>query len=132
MSVEVFYFFFKQKTAYEMRTRVWSSDVCSSALQSLGWSSGLWSVVYAATGTINTSDEREKKWRGAANKKEIVAAKEMISELGFFQWIEAVDEKGPRRARYHYGVRAQRVWAIMAKHGRIGRAWCRERVCQYV
>src|SRR3546814_21105810 len=41
----------------------------------------------------------------------------MISELGFFQWIEAVDEKGPRRARYHYGVRAQRVWAIMAKHG---------------
>src|SRR3546814_6289888 len=101
-----------------MRISDWSSDVCSSDLaQSLGWSSGRWSVVYAATGTINTSDEREKKWRGAANKKEIVAAKEMISELGFFQWIEAVDEKGPRRARYHYGVRAQRVWAIMAKHG---------------
>src|SRR3546814_7390405 len=77
----------------------------SDNAQSLGWSSGRWSVVYAATGTINTSDEREKKWRGAANKKEIVAAKEMISELGFFQWIEAVDEKGPRRARYHYGDR---------------------------
>src|SRR3546814_5253515 len=52
----------------------------SDNAQSLGWSSGRWSVVYAATGTINTSDEREKKWRGAANKKEIVAAKEMRSE----------------------------------------------------
>src|SRR3546814_13877363 len=28
----VFFFFFKQKTAYEMRIRDWSSDVCSSDL----------------------------------------------------------------------------------------------------
>src|SRR3546814_6870753 len=27
-----FFFFFKQKTAYEMRIRYWSSDVCSSDL----------------------------------------------------------------------------------------------------
>src|SRR3546814_8350722 len=27
-----FFFFFKQKTAYEMRIRDWSSDVCSSDL----------------------------------------------------------------------------------------------------
>src|SRR3546814_5831834 len=27
------YFFFKQKTAYEMRISVWSSDVCSSDLR---------------------------------------------------------------------------------------------------
>src|SRR3546814_8183710 len=27
-----FFFFFKQKTAYEMRISVWSSDVCSSDL----------------------------------------------------------------------------------------------------
>src|SRR3546814_20938347 len=31
-----FFFFFKQKTAYEMRISDWSSDVCSSDL--LGWS----------------------------------------------------------------------------------------------
>src|SRR3546814_11218095 len=31
----VFVFFFKQKTAYEMRISDWSSDVCSS---DLGWS----------------------------------------------------------------------------------------------
>src|SRR3546814_11070007 len=32
----VFFFFFKQKTAYEMRISDWSSDVCSSDLTMLG------------------------------------------------------------------------------------------------
>src|SRR3546814_8077097 len=31
----VFFFFFKQKTAYEMRISDWSSDVCSSDLAAL-------------------------------------------------------------------------------------------------
>src|SRR3546814_4927577 len=31
----VFFFFFKQKTAYEMRISDWSSDVCSSDLEAL-------------------------------------------------------------------------------------------------
>src|SRR3546814_3272007 len=31
-------FFFKQKTAYEMRISDWSSDVCSSDLPAGGWS----------------------------------------------------------------------------------------------
>src|SRR3546814_15459420 len=31
----MFFFFFKQKTAYEMRISDWSSDVCSSDLASL-------------------------------------------------------------------------------------------------
>src|SRR3546814_3544121 len=31
-----FFFFFKQKTAYEMRISDWSSDVCSSDLLMLG------------------------------------------------------------------------------------------------
>src|SRR3546814_436322 len=35
MLVHVLFFFFKQKTAYEVRIRDWSSDVCSSDL--LGW-----------------------------------------------------------------------------------------------
>src|SRR3546814_3107469 len=34
----VFFFFFKQKTAYEMRISDWSSDVCSSDLR--------WNVIY--------------------------------------------------------------------------------------
>src|SRR3546814_3774703 len=32
----VFFFFFKQKTAYEMSISDWSSDVCSSDLRTLG------------------------------------------------------------------------------------------------
>src|SRR3546814_5477968 len=32
----VFFFFFKQKTAYELRISDWSSDVCSSDLLALG------------------------------------------------------------------------------------------------
>src|SRR3546814_1078812 len=32
------FFFFKQKTAYEMRISDWSSDVCSSDLQQWQWS----------------------------------------------------------------------------------------------
>src|SRR3546814_4525829 len=31
--VDCFFFFFKQKTAYEMRISDWSSDVCSSDLR---------------------------------------------------------------------------------------------------
>src|SRR3546814_2414358 len=33
--IAVFFFFFKQKTAYEMRISDWSSDVCSSDLPGL-------------------------------------------------------------------------------------------------
>src|SRR3546814_4964206 len=34
----MFFFFFKQKTAYEMRISDWSSDVCSSDLYEGGYS----------------------------------------------------------------------------------------------
>src|SRR3546814_18716132 len=34
------FFFFKQKTAYEMRISDWSSDVCSSDLLALVWVGG--------------------------------------------------------------------------------------------
>src|SRR3546814_5456419 len=36
----LFFFFFKQKTAYEMRISDWSSDVCSSDLADACGSSG--------------------------------------------------------------------------------------------
>ena len=35
MDVFLVFFFFKQKTAYEIGTGDWSSDVCSSDLQEL-------------------------------------------------------------------------------------------------
>ena len=82
---------------------------------SLGKSSNRWSVVYAGTGTINTSDLREKTWRGALSPAELAAAREIIAEIGVYQWNDAIAEKGDD-ARLHVGVRAQEVWRIMAKH----------------
>lgn len=85
----------------------------------MGQASFRWSIIYAASGTINTSDEREKTWRGAATVPELAAAKRIIGELGFFQWNDSIVEKGAANARYHFGVRAQQVWAIMADEGLI-------------
>lgn len=84
--------------------------------QTFGTGSLRWSVLYAATGTINTSDERDKVWRGTASAAELRAAKRIASELGFYQWADAVAEKGGA-ARYHFGACAQQVWSIMADEG---------------
>uniref|UniRef100_UPI00355866E1 tail fiber domain-containing protein n=1 Tax=Sphingopyxis sp. KK2 TaxID=1855727 RepID=UPI00355866E1 len=86
-------------------------------LQTLGLSGFRWSTVYAATGTINTSDAREKLWHGAASAAERRAARRILGELGFFQWHDAIAAKGAEAARRHFGVRAQAVWDIMAGEG---------------
>src|SRR3546814_1030540 len=44
-----FFFFFKQKTAYEMRISDWSSDVCSSDLIAIGGLSGTGKSTLART-----------------------------------------------------------------------------------
>lgn len=85
--------------------------------QSLGSAAGRWSVVFAGTGAINTSDAREKTWRGAANEAELRAARRLADALGFHQWNDAIARKGAEVARYHFGVRAQAAWAIMADEG---------------
>ncbi|NIJ39323.1 hypothetical protein FHR22_004070 [Sphingopyxis panaciterrae] len=85
--------------------------------QSLGISAMRWSVVYAGTGTINTSDARDKLWRGAPAAAELRAARRIAAELGFYQWLARIDEAGANEARFHFGVRAQVVWEIMADEG---------------
>lgn len=87
--------------------------------QTFGFTGARWSTIYAATGTINTSDAREKMWRGAANEAELRAARRIAGELGFYQWKDAIAAKGAGSARYHFGVRAQAVWTIMADEGLI-------------
>ena len=65
---EVVFFFFKQKTAYEIGTGDWSSDVCSSDLDTLvttmtDGTNGL-SIDFcadAATATINGSEYLDRK-----------------------------------------------------------------------
>jgi hypothetical protein len=80
---------------------------------------------FAASPTV-TSDEREKHWRGELNAAELRAAKRIIAELGIYQWNDAVAEKGEDGARLHFGVRAQRAFAILEDEGLDWQryAWC--------
>src|SRR3546814_2843388 len=92
------FFFFKQKTAYEMRISDWSSDVCSSDL-----------VVHHPGDDLAVALDGDRD-------REIGDA---VQEVG--RAVERIDD--PARA----GLRAGRLAALQ-----IGRASCRERVCQYV
>src|SRR3546814_17885537 len=47
------FFFFKQKTAYEMRISDWSSDVCSSDLSAVSYRRPANRVTHAAPTTLN-------------------------------------------------------------------------------
>src|SRR3546814_3750945 len=79
------FFFFKQKTAYEMHISDWSSDVCSSDLQSLD------RIRHAGLGALfGVAQELLQKQR--------IASRPLDAPQGH----------------------------------QIGRASCRERVCQYV
>lgn len=92
----------------------------------LGSASLRWSTVYAGTGTINTSDAREKQWRGGLTDAELRAGRRIIDDLGFYQWLHSIAEKGDDGARYHFGVRAQIVFGILEDEGLDWRryAWC--------
>lgn len=85
--------------------------------QNLGSASKRLATLYAGTGAINTSDAREKHWRGAMSEAECRAARRIGAELGFYQWLSAIAAKGEEGARRHFGVRAQAVWTIMAEEG---------------
>src|SRR3546814_8723667 len=86
-----FFFFFKQKTAYEMRISDWSSDVCSSDL--------LGTIRHPEISSIMLLRNSNTRW-GAVSQ--------------FLHWLILV------------------LIVVMAVLGQIGRASCRERVCQYV
>src|SRR3546814_2392425 len=90
------FFFFKQKTAYEMRISDWSSDVCSSDLPLVPFDD------------IMLGD----------------AVGEMRLKLGFGQ---RCGEKDTR-----IGLGATDLGDRQPALAELGRASCRERVCQYV
>lgn len=78
----------------------------SDNLQTCGTAALRWSVVYAGTGAINTSDERSK-----TDIQDIdVAVLRAWAKVKFqqFKMADAVLVKGDR-ARWHFGVIAQRV-----------------------
>lgn len=82
----------------------------------LGGGANRWSVVYAGTGTINTSDAREKTAIRPLNAAELRAAQRLAMEIGVYQWLEAVKEKGDA-ARQHVGMTVQRAIEIMEDEG---------------
>lgn len=88
----------------------------------LGGSSNRWSVVFSATGTINTSDPKLKRFYDTFNKKkndEIFAKlKKAINNLPIrlYQWLDAIEEKGDN-ARLHVGLSAQEVFEVFEKEG---------------
>src|SRR3546814_4397274 len=101
----VFVFFFKQKTAYEMRISDWSSDVCSSDLIQAIW----------------TADFRRLETHYNDQKFTLGSLYIPVPEL--VTLVVAVSL-------------SLLIWAAMRYtdlgKAQIGRASCRERVCQYV
>src|SRR3546814_4419805 len=96
------FFFFKQKTAYEMRISDWSSDVCSSDLA-----------------TSHPDFEQFLACFGIMDK--IGMARCLIQIERFNILRDGADKALP-----------QRKLGDMHRFLQIGRASCRERVCQYV
>src|SRR3546814_6503583 len=100
--VLLFFFFFKRKTAYEMRISDWSSDVCSS---DLGEGRGLLAVEVALEAVADRLVQHDARPAGAEDDGHLAG-------------------RGRDRIELHQRL-AQRLVEI-------GRASCRERVCQYV
>lgn len=85
-------------------------------VQTMGSASLRWSVVYAGTGTINTSDAREKTDVAPLTTDELAAAADLARAIGTYQWLESVQLKGAD-ARHHAGLTVQQAIAIMQAHG---------------
>jgi hypothetical protein len=79
---------------------------------SLGAVGRRWSVVYAGTGTINTSDAREKTSVDELTADELSAAKQLSKEIGTYKFLSAIAQKGDA-ARKHVGMTVQRAIEIM-------------------
>src|SRR3546814_20482224 len=103
------FFFFKQKTAYEMRISDWSSDVCSSDLQG---------------GQRLTPEDIALQRRLAAQQMQQGAD---FSPIG--HWSQGLARVAPG---LFGGMRERRADTASEANAEIGRASCRERECQYV
>src|SRR3546814_4846161 len=113
--------FFKQKTAYEMRISDWSSDVCSSDLQQREHADRMLELERPAD-LLARRPEREQR-----------AAEQQRGDDGAGGIGEGFDLRAARVAARPRET--ERLEAEDREDARpqveIGRASCRERVCQY-
>ncbi|MBS1188899.1 MAG: hypothetical protein H6R10_691 [Rhodocyclaceae bacterium] len=100
--------------------------------QTLGDALHRWSVVYAGTGTINTSDGTQKHVRSELAEPELLAWGRVRWLV--FQFLDAIERKGVD-ARLHAGTIAQEVQAAFAAEGldaaRYG-LWCQDEIFEDV
>ncbi|MGL4757131.1 MAG: tail fiber domain-containing protein [Aeromonadaceae bacterium] len=73
------------------------------------------SVVYSATGAINTSDAREKTPSQEVTETLLDIADDISIDM--WKWLESINKKGEKLARWHFGPIAQQVRDAFAKHG---------------
>src|SRR3546814_4001929 len=88
-----FMFFFKQKTAYEMRISDWSSDVCSSDLRCGGSRAGSASARVHERGTGRADRERSRSCeirRIAGTLAAALCCDDARGEIGRAAWRERV------------------------------------------
>jgi len=102
--------------------------------QSSGAASCRWSQIYAASGSISTSDAREKTLGGPLDDAEKRAARRILGNVVKFRWSDSVARKGDA-ARIHVGVTAQSVAEAFAAEGldasRYG-VWCEDEIMKTV
>jgi hypothetical protein len=83
---------------------------------SIGYGSFRWSVIYAASGTINTSDAKTKTNIAELDEAERRVASKLKKLIKKFRFIDSVAEKGDE-ARIHVGVIAQEVLDAFKSEG---------------
>jgi len=86
------------------------------ATQTLGISTQRWTIVYATTGTINTSDINQKEQIENLDAAELNVAIQLKGLIKKYKWKDAVAKKGDK-ARTHVGVIAQEVEALFIAQG---------------
>ncbi|MDB5990673.1 MAG: hypothetical protein JWQ10_2076 [Herbaspirillum sp.] len=81
-----------------------------------GTASLRWSIIYSATGAINTSDATQKTAVAPLTTAEIDASKALAKEIGTYQFLSSVAQKGGA-ARHHVGMTVQRAIEVMTSFG---------------
>ena len=86
------------------------------SVRPVGGPSNRWSTVYAGTGTISTSDARDKTAVRPLTAAEVSAAKALAMEIGAYKFLSAIASKGAG-GREHVGMTVQRAIEVMASFG---------------